>query len=177
MEEQAHKNTGKSVRYALLQQCQEKSKQKWRKLQDQRRSDFSSVLPEAIRKDKNFVSQLHKQLMADIDQAIGEAFQDRFDEWNLSSKLEKLDQIEEDCKELAIQNAWRPSGTPKDDLAAHCTQRYLDEHDKLDNDVFKPLKHDVTDLLAEVQVMCQKVEENKSEIQTILDHPLAQAAK
>eukprot|EP00095_Tigriopus_kingsejongensis_P010475 maker-scaffold1269_size51662-snap-gene-0.12 protein:Tk10475 transcript:maker-scaffold1269_size51662-snap-gene-0.12-mRNA-1 annotation:"polyamine-modulated factor 1-like" len=163
-----------SLRYSLLQKCQEKSKQKWRKLQDQRLSDFTALLPEVIRKDQNFVTQLHRQLMAQIDQGIGEAFQERFDEWELETKLKKLDQIEADCQEAGrAQNAWRPSGNPDDDLAAHHTQMYLDEFEKLDGDLHQGLRTEVTDLHAEVDKLWQAIETNKKGIQTILEHPLS----
>lgn len=103
-----------------------------------------------------------------IDNQIKEAFDERFQHWNIKEKLQKLDQIIQDDSQDG-QEQWRPNATPLDSQAAHDWKTVNESSQKLDKEVMTKLNEELTDLHNQVQMLQKETKENEEELKRIVE--------
>ncbi|XP_066504803.1 polyamine-modulated factor 1 [Hoplias malabaricus] len=78
---------------------------------------FSHYFQPLCKQNPQMAEVIHKQFISDLQKAIQEDINNVIEEGNLEVKLEELDKLEDLAKNTP-EPAWRPSGTPEQDVCS-----------------------------------------------------------
>ena len=149
-------------RCALLTSCEEKARQRWVRNTKQ---SLRSCLPETIAKDTKFSNALQESLNSQIEAEIAESLKRTYKELDIESKLGNLDEICTKSKgESGEEKAWRSSGNPSDDQAAHDVTNVHTRLKSIQAAMLEDIKRENDELRTRVNDLLSAIEKGDSEI-------------
>ncbi|TSV81501.1 Polyamine-modulated factor 1 [Bagarius yarrelli] len=134
-------------RLKVFNKVMEKSLQ--RLIADASFSRFAHSFHPLCKQNPQMADVIHKQFITDLQKAIQEDINRVIEEGDLQVKLEELDRLEEQAKDMPAP-AWRPSGAPEQDLCSMLIPYHQGQEEYVRRELRK-LQKENTELAQKVQ--------------------------